>query len=328
MCPKSITCDMLSLSSWHGFWSIIATCIFSTNGHDSDSSNSPGTFTIERLRKTEPHSLNFSSIILILNMPPFFHREKDSLSKTCFTPVFALPRRAWKWGIFHTNGSFVISSFSICSDCSLSWAIIGCFISWSLRNIRPKKLYFDFPLSFGVARIFCEFSWSLDISHCTCCEFSWSLDISHCTCCKFFWSLDISHCTYCEFSWSLDISHCTCCECSWSLDISLLTSSDCSLTSAINLSICCVFSWSLDINRSICCDCSLTRLTRSWTCNRVASRQCRANLKWPSASDFEWESVFDLGNYRHQGIDLLKFKVFNSVALPNLFFRGLSFLAL
>ena len=324
MCPKSITCDMLSLSSWHGFWSIIATCIFSTNGHDGDLSNSPGTFTIYE----RPHSLNFSSIILILNMYPFFHREKDSLSKTCFTPVFALPRRAWKWGTFHTNGSFAISSFFICSDCSLTWAVIGCFISWSLRNIRLKKLYFYFPLSIGVARICCEFSWSLDISHCTCCEFSWSLDISHCTCCKFFWSLDISHCTCCEFSWSLDISHCTCCECSWSLDISLLTSSDCSLTSAINLSICCVFSWSLDINRSICCDCSLTRLTRSWTCNRVASRQCRANLKWPSTSDFEWESVFDLGNYRHQGIDLLKFKVLNSVALPNLFFRGLSFLAL
>ena len=29
---------------------------------------------------------------LILNMYPFVHREEDSLSITCFTPVFALPQ--------------------------------------------------------------------------------------------------------------------------------------------------------------------------------------------------------------------------------------------
>ena len=90
---------MLSLSSLHGFWSIIATCIFSLNGHDSDSSNSQGIFTIKRIRKTEPHSLNSSSIIWFLTCIRL-STEKRILQHNLFYPCFCSTKKGLKVGHF------------------------------------------------------------------------------------------------------------------------------------------------------------------------------------------------------------------------------------
>lgn len=60
----------------------------------------------------------------------------------------------------------------------------------------------------------------------------------------------------------------------------------------------CAISLTWAVNLSICCDWFSIRLRRSWTCSWVASRQWRARPKWLSTWDYEWELVFDLGNYK------------------------------
>ena len=142
---KSITCDLFFLLSSSGSWSTNVTRTFSLQGHDNNSSNSPGTTLIYTLSETA---------ISIFNtyLQPQLSKQNGSLTNLCIpTENVNLKKRLLKLGVSHSNGVGKI------------WLIVPC---------RPlcggRSGTVDINLS-----ICCDWSRTVDISLSICCD--WSL---------------------------------------------------------------------------------------------------------------------------------------------------------